>query len=331
MECESRLDIHIAERQMGTHDDTELIGSCLVRILNERGHRATLIRDGKLLTGRNQTLVFVGNIFWFPHLRRSLECLPRRDRPHVVVWHYEPLPPPDCAGLPRPRLTFREIAKILLRDRRGTDVYTNYRTIRELHRKAIINQLVVTTRGRQDFLAERGIASEWVPLGYAPHHGRSLELNRDIDVLFLGVAHVPRRQRILKRMESMGLQVVAKGDWHAPDCWGEARTRLLNRTKILLNFPRTEGEMSGLRFILGMSNKALVVSEPVYRPDPYTVGTHFLSAAIDDIPDLVGHYLKNEGARAKITEAAFEHLHREVTLERMAEQLVGLLERGHHE
>ena len=328
MERENQRDILIAERQMGTPDDTEWIGSCLVRLFNERRHHAALIHDGPLPTGRNKTLLFVGNIFWYPQLRRSLECLAKRDRPHVVVWHYEPLPPPDAAGLPRPRLTFREIAKILLRDRRCTDVYTNYRTIRELLRKGVINQLIVTTRGRQDFLAERGLTSAWVPLGFAPHHGSSLELKRDIDVLFLGMAQVPRRQRILKRLESMGLNVVVKGDWHDPDCWGEARTRLLNRTKILLNFPRTEGEMSGLRFILGMSNKALVVSEPVYRPDPYTSGVHFLSAPINEIPEVVEHYLKNEAARVHLTEAAFEHLHREVTLERSVEQLVRLLEQG---
>jgi hypothetical protein len=217
---------------------------------------------------------------------------------------------------------------IALRDRRLSDVYSNYRMLRSVHQSGLIDRLVVTTRGRQDFLAEHGIPSEWIPLGYTPAHGRPLGLERDIDVLFLGTMKVPRRRKIIQRLTSLGLRVAVRGDWRDPACWGEARTELLNRTRILLNFPRTAGEMSGLRFLLGISNQAMVLSEPLYRPDPYIPGRHFVSAAIDELPDVAHHYLQNESERLEITSAAEQHVQHGVTLAHCIGKLLLLMERN---
>jgi hypothetical protein len=330
------LDIQIAERGVrrsfgGSIPELGIglsFGGSIRDWLEQSGHRATLISDAhpdELLEG---VLLVMGNINWFPNLRRRLEQTPRERRPFVLLWHYEPLPSPRAANLRRPWLSLREIAKIVRSDRHVTDVYSNFATIRDLHRRGLVDQFVMTTRGRQEFLAEQGIPSEWVPLGYQHSHGRPLGLERDIDVLFLGYKHVPRRRRIIRRLESLGVRVLVKGDWHDPSCWGESRTQLLNRTKILLNFPRTEGEMSGARFVLGISNQALVVSEPVYRPDPYIPGQHFVCAPLDQIPDVVAHYLQNEPARTAITATAYEHLMANVRQEQSASALLQLMS-GH--
>ena len=78
--------------------------------------------------------------------------------------------------------------------------------------------LAVSTRGAQRFLADRGVRSHWVPLGYdAGWFGRNLPLpERDVDVLFLGDLHLGRRRRILRRIERAGARVLALGSWTDP-------------------------------------------------------------------------------------------------------------------
>jgi len=271
-------------------------------------------------------LVIVGNAAWFPGLLRRLLATPRQQRPFVLLWHFEPLPPARAAGLPLPWLNLREVAKIVLRDKRATDVYTNYLTIRRLHRAGIPDVLVLSSRGRQEFLAERGIPGHFAPLGCAPMMGRDLGIPRDIDVLFLGILNVPRRNRLLQALRKQHINLTAAGSWSDPALWGENRTRLLNRTKILLNFARTPGEFSGYRLALGMANKALVVSEPIYRPEPFVPGTHFVMAPPDEMAASIRHYLDAADERQVITETAARFVHEEATLQRSTERLVGLME-----
>lgn len=324
------MDIQIVEHRAGQRGQS--IGgreqTWLIRYLESQGHRAEVLAADQPEAMRDGVLLLLGNINWYPELRRKLQQTPKHRRPWVVLWHYEPLPSPRAAGLPRTWLSFRELCKIALRDRRVTDVYSNFRMLRSVQQAGLIDRLVVSTRGRQEFLAEQGIPSEWIPLGYTPDYGHPWGLQRDIDVLFLGIMHIPRRQTIVRRLEKLGMRVVIKGDWHDPSCWGEARTELLNRTRILLNFPRTPGEMSGMRFLLGICNHALIVSEPVYRPDPYVSGNHFVSGEIDELPGIVQHYLANETERTAITTAAWQHVQQQVTLAHSVGKLLPLMDRN---
>ena len=115
------------------------------------------------------------------------------------------------------------------------------------------------TLDRREFLAERGISAHWVPLGYDASRGYDMGLPRDIGVLFLGTLNVPRRRQILERLRSRGVNLAVMGSPSDPACWGENRTRLLNRTKILLNLARSPGQLPDTRRILGMANRALVI------------------------------------------------------------------------
>src|SRR5206468_6596047 len=133
---------------------------------------------------------------------------------------------------------------------------SNARHLRRLAPEGIIDVLGVATRSYQDFLAEQGIASELAPVGYHPVHGDRLELERDIDVLFLGDLRVRRRRQILHRLRRDGLDVHAVGNYSDPRYWGESRTKLLNRARILLNLPRHPGLLADMRLILGMATGA---------------------------------------------------------------------------
>jgi hypothetical protein len=294
----------------------------LTKLFAAAGHRVSETQDSRLDLSGLDVVLMHGNANWYPKVVQALRRRPAGELPLFVLWHAEPLPPPRAAHLPRPRLHLREIAKIALRDSRATDVYTNARLLRNLARAGLPELLLVTTPGRQEYLAEQGIASDFVPYGYHPDwHGAPLDLTRDIDTLFLGALNVPRRKRLMRRLRQRGVALQAMGNWSDPNCFGENRRKLLNRTKILLNLQRYPGELSGLRLILGMANGALVVSEPIYRTGPYVAGEHFVSATIEEMPDVVRHYLTHEDERARIALAGQRLVLEDLTLERVVAQM----------
>jgi hypothetical protein len=129
-------------------------------------------------------------------------------------------------------------------------------------------------------------------------------LERDIDVLFLGDVRIARRRRALDYLRSSGIEVAAAGDWEDPQYWGEHRTKLLNRAKILLNVPRTSGDYSGLRMLLGAANGAVILSEPLYRPEPFLPGRHYVEAELEQMPPAVRQLLGDHARRTALTEAA---------------------------
>jgi len=208
----------------------------------------------------------------------------------------------------------RELAKIALRDHRVTDPYSNRRALRAVTRDGLVSLLLVSSRGGQDFLAEQGIAATFVPLPMVPDDGRDLALARDIDVLFLGAMDVPRRKRIVARLRSAGVPVVTAGGWGDDNISGEPRTKLLNRTKILLNIPRHPGLLSGRRMVLGMANKALIVAEPIYRPEPYRPDEHFVMSELARMPAVIASLLDDDMRRTAIAEAGHRFAHAELTL-----------------
>lgn len=294
-------------------------------ILEQAGHDVKQINDGPADFSADSVVWIWGNTNWYPGLYAQLTAMPRAQRPLVVLWHTEPLPPPSAAGLPWPRLNWWETAKFVLRDSNATDVYTNYLVLRRWVKQGIPDVLVAATVGRCGFLTERGIQADWVPLGYEPSYGRELGLSREIDVLFLGAQDVPRRNRLLRGLREKGIQIKAVGSYVDPSCWGEERTKLLNRTKIMLNLARTPGEFPDLRLILGMANKALVISEPIYRPDPFVAGRHFVSSSIGEMPETIQYYLAHETERAVISERAHRLITRDLTMEGSVSRILDLI------
>jgi glycosyltransferase involved in cell wall biosynthesis len=289
------------------------------------GCHVTQVGDGPLNLGAEEIVWIFGNANWYPFIRQQLVARPKSERPFVVIWHAEPLPLPKAAGLPWPRLHLGEIVQILRRSIDATDVYTNYFRLWSLARKGLPDLLIVSTPGGCEFLGERGITAHWVPFGYDPSYGRDLALSRDIDVLFLGALDIPRRNRLIKRLRQQGINLLAVGSWSDPALWGENRTRLLNRAKIVLNLQRYPGQFSGMRFILGMANRALVISEPIYHPAPYVPGKHYVSATIEAIPQIIRYYLAHDDERAVIASEGHRFVTQELTLARSVFRILELI------
>jgi len=296
-------------------------GVRIARALEQIGCSVTLLTERPWRPGDGAVLLILGNAQWYPKVLRQLLAEPRERLPFLVIWHWEPLPPPDASGLGWPWPTLRELGKIILRDRRANDIYTNYWVLKRLSRRGVIGLLAASTPGRVEFLAERNITARYLPLGYSPDHGYDMKLRRDIDVLFLGDMRSWRRRRLISRLRRRGTEVHVAGDWADPAYWGERRTELINRSKIYLNLQRFPGEYSGLRLILGMANRALVVSEPMYRPGPFVPGVHFVSATVEEMPRVIEHYLKNEAERERIATEG----HRLVTGQLLLEDSIGKL------
>lgn len=306
-------------RRRGRHRVTEL--------LEERGYDVTAVPDGALDPSQADVVWIAGNANWFPRSMRALTSLPPDRRPALVVWHSEPLPYSKAAGLPRPRLNAREIAKIALRDTRATDPYTNAWRLRRLRKHGLPDLLVVTSEAQREFLAEAGIDCEVVPIGYNPGAGRDLGMVRDIDVLFLGALEVPRRKRALRALKREGIDVHEAGSWDDPGYWGENRVRLMNRAKIVLNLSRFPGQFSGVRLMLGMANRALVVSEPIYRPAPFVPGEHFVALDLDDMPSGLRHYLRHKDERDRLAERGHRFVTTQLQMSRSMERVLDALAR----
>lgn len=293
--------------------------------LTDAGCRVTQVADEPLRLRADGIVWIFGNANWYPLICRQLAATPKSERPFVVVWHAEPLPLPKAAGLPWPRLHLGEIVQILRCNPDATDVYTNYFRLRSLARKGLPDLLIVSTPGGYEFLAERGIFAHWVPLGYDPSSGYNLGLPRDINVLFIGALDIPRRNRLIRRLRQQGIALSAVGSWSDSAYWGENRTQLLNRTKIVLNLQRYPGQFSGMRFILGMTNMALVVSEPVYHPAPYVPGKHYVSAPIAEMPQVIRYYLAHDDEREAIASEGHRLVTQELTMARSVSRILELI------
>jgi hypothetical protein len=188
------------------------------------------------------------------------------------------------------------------------------RRLLRLWREGLIDTIFVSLQPRQTFLSNHGVPSRFVPIGYHPIWGRLLEAGeRDIDVVFLG--NVTRRRRpLLEELDQALAQAGFKLQIVSGNCYGEERTRLLNRSKILLNLNTLPWESPGMRMLMAMSCKAMVVSEYAEDIAPYANGRHLLVAAGKDLADLVIACLENEAMRARIADQAYRFVIDEHTL-----------------
>ena len=288
------------------------------------GLDARLVPDDQVSTSAEGIVFISGSPLWHKRALARIRSLPPGQRPFVILWYSEPLPLPRAAGLEPAPLTIREIGKILVRDRRISDVHSNARCLRRLGREGIVDLLTVATKGYQAYLAQEGIAAELIPVGYHPTHGHLLDLERDIDVLFLGDLRVGRRKRIFRQLEREGLPVRTIGSYSDGTYWGDARTEIHNRAKIVLNVPRHPGLMAESRWPVAMSTGALLLSEPVYLPEPYVPGAHYVEAEVDEMTEAARPFLDDESARLRITTEAHRFMTSELTLERSFARLLAL-------
>lgn len=175
--------------------------------------------------------------------------------------------------------------------------------------QGLLDLLLVTFHPRVEFLHRLGIQSSCLPLGYHPNYGTDLGIERDIEVLFLGRPNKKRRGQLLSKVQAdlqkrdIKLTIYDGSEGYL---WGKERTHYLNRVKILLNLLQSPVDVTGHRFLLGMANKALIISEPLLDPSPYESNKHFISVSSDQMVDKVIYYLTHETERQQIVDTAYQ-------------------------
>lgn len=186
-----------------------------------------------------------------------------------------------------------------------------------------LDRVAVSAPERAGVLSDRGIRATFIPIGYHPAMGTDREQERDLDAVFLGGA-TPYRDGILPRLRvdlaGKGVNLVVP----PPPVFGEKRSVLLNRARVVLNIHREGGfwELSRLRLLYAMACGASVVSEPVTDPTPFVEGSHFVTAGPDRLPDVTAALVRDESRRRGIVEEARRLLTTELTMERSAAALV---------
>lgn len=198
--------------------------------------------------------------------------------------------------------------------------------IRRIYDTGNLGGLAVMTPTHADFYAGRvGVPARCVPYGLDASHGHDMHLERDIDVVFLGSVRDRRRrlllQRLLPQISAQGLTVEVI-DGSTGMLFGEDRTRLLNRCKIMLNILRQPWDDILYRMLLASANGVLLVSEPVADPYPFEPFLHFVAGDPSDLARLIERFVRSEALRSAIVGRAGELLSGSYSIGDMSRKLL---------
>jgi hypothetical protein len=315
------------------------LSQTVAECIGSLGHRPMVLRDGDSRALSADVLVILGPIRLFPNLRQLLHR--REDRPHTVIWDYDPVPPSsmprlavrigvaaarlsdrlDGLGgrapwlrplqrmLPWPMFRFSAACTRLgLHGRRlhTREIHTPFKLwvcLQDVLAEGWVDGLYVTTREKQRFLESRGVSACFAPIGWAPGFGEDLGQERDVDVLFLGGLAKWRRRRRWERLKG---ELEAEGLRVAEirrGCYGEERVALLNRTRIMVHLHRIPWDSPWLRWGRAAACGVLVVSEPLVDPSPLRPGVDHVEAPLEEMPRAIRERLADRAGSARMVEA----------------------------
>ena len=188
-----------------------------------------------------------------------------------------------------------------------------------------VDALYATTGQRVRFLEARGMPSTFAPLGWAPGLGEDRGSDaRDIDVLFLGglkrAGGRARRWEALRReLEGTGVRVtqVVRG------CFGNERTTLLNRARVLVHLHKLPWDTPWMRWVLAASCGVLVVSEPLADPDPLRPGVDYVEAPADEMAAVIQAQLEDGAGSARVVASCQERVRERMSMDASLERVIG--------
>ena len=205
--------------------------------------------------------------------------------------------------------------------------YRYYGDYQYAYDRGWLNLLFDTSDIYAEIRTQSGLPTIYAPWGASTYWYKDLNLNRDIDVLWMGVRGTQRRSRILdtvaKDLRSRGANIYIADNEENPFIFGDLRTRYLNRAKITLNITRTWYDDNFSRFALAAPNRSLVVSEPVLKHcREFQEGVHYISSEIKDLSKTILYYLENEAERLQIVENAYNFATQELRFSSILENML---------
>ena len=314
------------------------IAEAFQRELVRLGHRPVSFQsDAAIPRGTDVVLSFAPWGRFLP-IARQLAPMPASERPTLVHWNTEALPDlrlpwavmgplgwlrswvDRLSDSPRPHV--RRLAGRLPLSWANARLH-KFRYLgdyRHAYRQGWLALLAEFSTLYARLHRRHGLPAIFVPWGAAPDWYADLRLERDIDVLWLGVRRSRRRSQALDwvraQLAAHGVQMHVVDGVEHPYVFGEERTRLLNRSRITLNLlPTWYDNNLSFRLPLVAGNRSLIVSEPVLAHCPhYVAGTHYVAAPLARLPEAILYYLQHEGERRQIAENAWRLMTRELTM-----------------
>jgi hypothetical protein len=190
--------------------------------------------------------------------------------------------------------------------------YRYYGDLFWMRNQGLLTVLAVWSYWTADFLRARGFDPLVLTGGFQQDWGRKLELERDIPVLWIGKPGSNRRARLIRslreQLRERGVEMMVVDGQEQPFVFGEKRTVLLNRTKVVVNLLREKWDDNSMRYALASYNGALVVSEPTLPHTLHQPGIHLVTAPLDQLAGTICHYLEHEEERQRIVENAYQLL-----------------------
>jgi len=168
----------------------------------------------------------------------------------------------------------------------------------------LVDHIFVSLPGRVKLLREFNVQSYFVPGGANENHGQmiSTKIDRDIDILFLGRLSSRRRKMLapIEALSKQGYNIKVVGG----NCYGDERTRILNRTKIVINYNKFPWELPYIRLYLAMRCGAVVMSEPAPDITPFVAGKHLEICGRKEMVKELVDLLNDKNRRDEIAESA---------------------------
>lgn len=178
------------------------------------------------------------------------------------------------------------------------------------HNRGILNLFSDSSAVYARIHSQHGLPTLFIPWGASPLWYTDLELERDIDVLWMGNRQGERRSRLIDQVREgllkHGVTMYVADGQENPFIFREERAMLLNRAKITLNITRTWYDDNFSRFALAAPNRSLVVSEHLLPHCPaYEPGVHYVATAPEKLAETIVYYLQRPEARADIVDKAY--------------------------
>ena len=284
----------------------------------------------------------------FLPLARSVGSIPLASRPTLLHWNLEN--PPDI-GIPWPVLKSMAVFRSWVGSLHEADNSTaralvqrgplrvidarmiKYRYLGDYYqafRMGWLTSLAETSQMFAEFYTRHGMPTFYVPWGTAPSSYKTLDLDRDIDVLWMGKRRTKQRSmnidRVRRELASQGVTMHVVDGVENPLVYGASRTELISRSKISLNVMQVWYDNSfHMRFHMAAGNRSVVVSEhlPPHYPE-YTPGVHYVSTEPKTLSDTIVYYLEHEDERSQIAENAFHLVTTQMTFRASVSKLMDL-------
>ena len=191
-----------------------------------------------------------------------------------------------------------------------------------LSSQGLIDVLVLSSTVYAALLEKYGVGSIVVPRGYHRYWGEYRNVaDRDIDLLWMGKLRTRSRRRkifwLKDELQKRGMHMAIYDGVHNDFIFGENRTRILNRTKFVLNvnFSGPTDELS-IRYFIAGANGAVILREPNANQYPFIPGKHLIECDVRKMPDVIEYFLDHPEERDAIANNMLQLIQTQLTLEK---------------